>query len=546
MEESGIVDVSGEEMFRIVNDLCNFGYRRAGMPAAAKAEDYIFQKFREVGLPDVQSVPFSFNRWWVDRHELTVISSGTPLIPSDQKIETFPVWFSGSTGAEGITAELVYVGYGTAKDFERKEVKGKIALIEARMILNFYASWRVFGSLNLAKHHGALGMVVANGSPLDSVAYIMSGSPFEEWKNNIPALSVNNYDGQYLKSLCSGRNAKCTIKLVEEVRTEPATSNIIIGTLPGKTEDIILIGTHTDSTFTGAVDNASANAGLIELAKHYVKVPLESRDKTMVFVGWSGHEYSFLGVNKFAEMFGDMFPKIATFVMLDGFGCKGYYNQADGGVVETGTDEKRGLFVSANKILLKYVVEAAMKYQLLPATYVSAKSLPVSDLGPFIRSGVPSILVIGKPVWYHTKYDTPDKLTPEQLERTAKAHIHFIDQIHRTPTQDIKEADGKLLDVEELISKEKRRGEIAVPTISFTITPNPMVEGTMAVFHTTVFTGPESILLDCTWDFGDRSTSKLPLTVHVYKEAGTYEVTLTCKDNFGNIVSAKGKARVTR
>ncbi len=545
MEDSDATDISGEEMFRIVNDLCGFGYRRAGTPAADKAEQYIFQKLKESGLPEVRLEPFSFTRWWVDEHELTILSKGTPLIPSDQIIETFPVWFSGSTKPDGMTAEVVYAGYGTAKDFERIDVDGKIVLIEARMILNFYATWRVFGSLNLAKENGALGLVAINGSPLDSVAYIMSGTPFEGWKNNIPALSVNNNDGNYLKSLCSGRNGKCTVKLVEEVKTEPASSNIIIGTLPGKTDDIILIGTHTDSTFTGAVDNAGANAGLIELAKHYVQVPLESRDKTMVFVGWTGHECAFLGVNTFAMMFGDMFPRITTFVMLDGFGCKGWYNQADGGVVETGMDEKRGLFVSANKILLDYVMEAVMKYKLLPASYVSAKSLPVSDLGPFIRSGVPSILVIGKPVWYHTEYDTPDKLTADQLERTAKAHIHFIDKIHGTPTENIKTADSKLFDIEELISLKESK-KITVPTVSFAITPNPMIEGTMAVFHTTVFTGPESIVLDYTWDFGDGGTSKLPMTVHAYGEAGNYEVKLTFKDNFGNIASARKIARVTR
>ncbi|MEX2706269.1 MAG: M28 family peptidase [Candidatus Freyrarchaeum guaymaensis] len=543
MNEKDSSNVSGEEMFRIVNGLCSFGYRRAGTPEAAKAEEYIYQKLQEAGLPDVRLAPFSFTRWWADRHELTILSGGTPRVPSDQTVETFPIWFSGSTGREGIVAELVYAGYGTAKDFERVDVDGKIALIEARMILNFYATWRVFGSLNLAKEHGALGLVAINGSPLDSVAYIMSGQEFESWKTSIPALSVNNDDGNYLKKLCE-HGEKCTVKLVEDVKTEPAKSNIIIGTLPGKTEDIILVGTHTDSTFTGAVDNAGANAGLIALAKHYANVPLESREKTMLFVGWTGHECAYLGVNRFAEMFGEMFPRIATFVMLDGFGSKGWYNQADGGVVETGTDEKRGLFVSDNPILLRYVMEAVVEYRLLPAAYVSARSLPVSDLRPFISAGVPSILVIGKPVWYHTKYDTPDKMTPDQLERTAKAHIQFINRIHKTPTEEIKAADGKLSNVEELIV-EKRR-EIAQPTVSFTITPNPMVEGETAVFHTAVFTGSESILLGLTWDFGDGATSNLPLTVHAYSEAGTYEVTLTCKDNYGNVVSSRRIARVTR
>lgn len=53
------------------------------------------------------------------------------------------------------------------------------------------------------------------------------------------------------------------MRFVEISKRGPATSNTIIGTLPGKTDDIILIGTHTDSTFVGALDNAAANSGLI-------------------------------------------------------------------------------------------------------------------------------------------------------------------------------------------------------------------------------------------------------------------------------------------
>nr|MDO8091297.1 M28 family peptidase [Candidatus Sigynarchaeota archaeon] len=541
MAESEIA-ISGQEMYQIVEDLCGFGYRIAGTLAAEKAEGYIYKKLKDAGLQEVNLEPFSFNRWWVEKHELIVLAKDNPAVPSDQTVETFPVYFSGSTEPKGITAEMVYAGYGTAADFEKVDVKDKIVLIDSKMILNFYPVFALFGSLNLAKQNGALGLVVINGSPLDAVTYIFLGEGVEGWEERIPALSVNNDDGNYLKSLCT-KQGKLTVKLVEKVRTETANSNIVVGTLPGKTDDIILIGTHTDSTFTGAVDNAGANAGLIALAKHYAQTPPDKRDKTMVFAGWTGHEAAFLGVNKFVEMHKDMLDKVVTFIMLDGFGSKGWYNQADGGVVETGTDEKRGLFISDNPVLTPLVMEAVLKYNLLPAAYVSAKALPVSDLGPFIRAGVPSIMVIGKPVWYHTKYDTPDKCTPDQLERTAKAHVYFIDRIHETPTQQIKEADGKLTDINKLITK---REGVAPATGMFTVTPHPVIEGQPAVFHVTVFTSPESIILDLNWDFGDGATSKLPIAIHTYERAGTYEASLKTVDNYGNTSTVKKLVRVIK
>ncbi|MEM3466164.1 MAG: PKD domain-containing protein [Candidatus Jordarchaeales archaeon] len=263
----------------------------------------------------------------------------------------------------------------------------------------------------------------------------------------------------------------------------------------------------------------------------------------MVFAGWTRHEAAFLGARKFVEIHGDLLRRVAAFIMLDGFGSKGYYNQADGSVVETWIDEKRGLFISDNPTLIPPVIEAALRYRLLPAAYVSARALPVSDLGPFVRAGVPSLMIIGKLVWYHTVYDTPDKMTPEQLERNLKGHIHVIDKIHETPASEIRRADGKLKDIKEFIT---RRPDAAPPSGDFTVTPNPVVEGCPAVFHVTVFTAPESVVLEVCWDFGDGSTSASLIGVHVYQKAGTYKATLKVVDSNGNTATTKRNVRVIK
>lgn len=538
-----ISEVSGKEMYQIMKDLCAFGYRIAGTPAADKAEKYIFQKFKDMNLPEVKLEPFNFTRWWAEKYELTIISENTPLVASDHSIKCFPIHFGGTTGPEGIVAEVIYAGYGTATDLKTIDVKDKIVLIDGNMIFNFFPTWQLFRSIDLAKKQGAVGLIVNNGSPLDSISYTFLLEGVEGWNERIPALSVNTEDGNYLKYFCIRKPRKLMLKLVEDVKTETATSNIVLGTIPGKSDDIVLVGTHTDSTFTGAVDNAGANAGLIALAKHYNQIPLEQRKKTIVFAGWTGHEAALLGSKKFVEMHKDMLDKITTFIMLDGFGSDGWYNQTDGGAVKTEQDEKRGLFVSANPVLAPFVIDAALKYKLMPATYVSAKALPVSDLGPFIRAKVPSILFIGKPIWYHTIYDTPDKCTPEQLERCAKAHIHVIDKILETPTSQIKEADGTLTDATMLITEKK---EFSLPLTSFSVTPHPIIKGTPAIFHIPVFSINESIIIDITWDFGDGKQSKIPLTVHNYRKEGTYEVTLQVIDNYGNTITSKQPVRVIK
>ncbi len=538
MENQNKFEFNGEEMLQMTRELCSFGYRRSGTPPADKAEKYIHDKLKEVGIEDVKFETLNFTRWWPEKHELTIISEKTPGVSEGQVIETFPAWFSCSTPPEGITAEVVHVGYGTKSDFDEFDVKGKIALIEGKMILNFYPTHneRLFNTLGTAKKRGALAVICTNGSPSDAITYITPS-----YEGILPVLSISNPDGAYLKTLCTRFHKKLTVKFVEIAKTGPATSNTIIGTLPGKTDDIILIGTHTDSTFTGALDNAAANAGLIIMAKHYAKIPLENREKTMVFVGWTGHECGSIGSRLFVEMHEDMLSKVTTFVLLDGFGCNGYYNQAEGGVVPTNLDERRGLFVSENNLLLSFVLDAVLKYKLLPAIYVSSIAFPVADLPPFIAKEVPSILIIGKPVLYHTKRDTVEIIRPDQLERSAKAHIEVIDKIQATPAEKIKNANGKLTDMSQFMTKKEG---VALPSVEFFTLPEVLTAGVLALIVPSVITSSESVILSIKWEFEDGMTSDRLIMVRNFRKPGSYEVKLKIKDNYGNEYTCEKTIRV--
>jgi hypothetical protein len=521
-------DIDGEEMLKIVKDLCDFGFRRSGTPPADKAEKYIYDKLKEVGIEDVKFEPIDFTRWWAEKHELTIISEKTPGVSEDQTIESFPGWFSASTPLEGITTEVVYAGFGTKSDFDQVDVKDKIALIEGKMVLNFFPTHneRLFNTISMAKKKGAVAVICTNGSPLDTIAYIIP-----TLESVLPTLSISNPDGAYLIQLCTRFHKKLFVKFTLTSKTEPATSNTVVGTLAGKTDDIILIGTHTDSTFTGALDNAAANAGLIILAKHYAKIPLERREKTMLFVGWTGHECGSIGSKSYAKMHEDMLSKITTYILLDGFGCNGYYKEANEGVIPTGTDERRGLFVTENSELLSFTLEAVMKYKLLPAVYVSARAFPVADLPAFVSKEVPSILIIGKPILYHTKLDTIDIITPDQIERSTKAHIEIIDKIQATPAQNIKNADGKLTDINQFITKKEG---ITIPSVVFYVIPEVVTVGVLAIFVPSVIVSPDSVILAFEWKFEDGMTSDRIIMVRTFRKPGNHKVTFKIKDNFGN------------
>jgi hypothetical protein len=547
MENQAMLDIKGEDIYQIIKEICSYGFRRAGTPPADKAERYIYEKLKEAGLEDVKLEKVGFTRWWSEKHELSIISEDTPGVTEDHNIKVFPSWYSASTPPEGIIAEVAYVRYGTKSDFREINVKDKIALIDGKMLLNFRPSHRVFNTIDTAQKKGAKAVICINGSPGDSITYT-NFIPMYDLPSiqsvpslTLPVFSINNYDGEYLKHLCTRYYKKLTVRLVEISKTGPATSNTIIGTLPGKSDDIILIGTHTDSTFTGAFDNAAANAGLITLAKYYAKLPLENREKTIIFVGWTGHECESIGSRLFVEMHENMLSKITTFVELDGFGCNGYYNQADGGIVNTNLDERRGIFITDNSILFSFASDAAMKYKLLPAVYLSALTLQVGDYAPFANKGVPSLLIIGKSPLYHTELDTLDTIRPDQLERSAKAHIEIINRIQATNAADIKSFDRKQIDFNKIIISNEN---ISKPSIFFFVVPEILTVGDFAIFVPSVVSSPESILLSCEWDFGDGMKSKSIMMIHTYRKAGSYNVRFKVMDNFGNEATQERVIRV--
>src|SRR5690349_24038530 len=64
----------------------------------------------------------------------------------------------------------------------------------------------------------------------------------------------------------------------------------VIGVLPGKSEEAIIVNAHLDSWFDGAGDNADGVGVLVGLARYFGQQ--KDRPRTLVFVGSGGHHSS--------------------------------------------------------------------------------------------------------------------------------------------------------------------------------------------------------------------------------------------------------------
>ncbi|MEM2507506.1 MAG: M28 family peptidase [Nitrososphaeria archaeon] len=527
--------ISGERMYRWLKEYISLGWRRAGTPECDRAALFILKKFREFGL-SAHLEPFTINYWYPVKWELTVLAGPSPSPPVDRSITCYPgIWYCGQTSPEGVVAELAYVGYGTPADFQKTDVKGKIVLVDYQEIMHFQMSWRFTGAFQLAVAYGAVGFVAIDVL-MDTVrTYGFEAHP------ELPCLTVGKKDGAYLKSL-AGTSAK--VRLILNANQERRITYNVVATLPGNgnIDEIIMLASHYDSWFDGAVDNGGGNMGLLELARYYAKIPREKRDRTMIFLAHSAHETADPGRNGlqvFLSQHEDIIPKIATAIYIDGFGSTGYEVMADGEIWETGYDEKRGFFTS-NPILKTYGEEAIIKYKLQPCV-TAPFGFYVNDDEYFYKAGIPTFHVIGKPIWYHTPLDTIDKCTPDQLERTALAHVDVIDKISNTP-------EGLL------IAKDINPNRVPpVPNqppmeIMFEAFPNPVVVYNPLLVYIVFMVDVDGVINGnlIKWDFGDGTPPVYGnfATYHIYTAPGKYTITLSLTDDEGAVGSTSKEISV--
>ena len=528
---SPVDPLSGSNLMKILNDLVGLGHRRCGTPIERQAAEYIQQQFQRIGLQDVHLEEFPIRRWQAINWEFQIEASSAQVF----SIPCLPMGYSPSAPTGGLHAQLCYAGCGTPAEFARIDLAGKIAVIESKVILNFQPAYKLFQAEQVAALHGAQALVVL----LDAAENLTPAYTEREEQAPlpIPVVLVGREDASLVRHVLQ-QGDETRARLTLETVLEEAMTQDVVGTLMGGEDGFLIIGSHYDSTFSGAVDNAGSNAALLALAEYFAAKPLSQRPKTMIFAAHPGHEIS-VGARHFIATRQEMLPNVAAYISLDGFGSTGWLFEHDGGAVQTGADEKRGITISSNPLIFRLVAESVRKHRLLPAAYVPAESIVFNpDLeGRFFAAGVPVLMIIGKPLWYHTPLDTPDKCSPDQLERSARAHAEILEGLLQIPTRDLRNADRSLSsgDLSKLITP---RTEATAPVLTLNVTPDPLSIGNPGIFYISDFHDAHHLVIHLEWDFGDGTVATGPMIPHVYQQPGRYTVTVRATNDAGKIGSA--------
>lgn len=230
------------------------GGRTAGSDAEHAAADYLVQTMEEIGLSDVEKVAADCDRWQFNGASFTVDGVSYPVYS----------YATASTPAEGITAEVVYVGKGTMWDYEGLDVTGKIVLID----IDQRNDWWITYPMLEAQYQGAAAILAANVGGFSQIADDALNCQDICGPTAIPTLSIGLSDSQEIQEKLAAGPVTATLVVDNEVNVGEGTTYNIMGRIPGKSSDHqILVGGHYDVHFKGFQDDNCAVGLVLAMAK---------------------------------------------------------------------------------------------------------------------------------------------------------------------------------------------------------------------------------------------------------------------------------------
>lgn len=456
---------TSDEIYSLITALCETPHRRSGTPEGHRAEQWVETKFKELGLEHVSVDPIPITVWNASNWELRV---------ENRKIPSFFIVNTEFTDSEGIRAPLVYVGKGTHKNFKKVDVEGKIVvadvpfpyiptgllmtflkLLGATYIISDPGQNLTFKSgqyLNFVRENFIGGSTLENARPDDvywrafregakAICLILEDQPsnsnshygpYDGIMKPMPGLWIGKYDGIQVRDFATkGLEAQ----LVLEGNKAPGTMSNIWGILPGMSDETILVTSHHDAPFKGAVEDGAGVAQVLAQIKVWSSLPKEKRAKSLVFVVNSGHFYGSVGGSSFALLHPEIMDRTKLLITLEHLGAKEVIEE-NKNYVETGNIALTVMFTSSEPLTIATVINALEKKpakMTIPIPSNLFAPVPVSDAGGYVyESGVPVISWIGCPYYLLDEYDTLDKVAKDELRplcetitELIKPHMHL-------------------------------------------------------------------------------------------------------------------------
>jgi hypothetical protein len=423
--------------------------RRAATPAFMHTIEWTVNTLKAAGLSDAKVETFAVPApMWVPRSWSVKLVGDPAFGPGTSEVtlrSAFPQPGGATIPGGSLTAPVIFAGRGTDADLAGRDVSGKIVVIHIRPEPSLFGSAEQGAAARLVAK-GAVGVINAVEGPGNAFYY---DTRFACGK--APCFMVGGEDGWFLEqAIGKAGNAglldrlKMTLSLTADEQSGLTSANGV-ATIPGQTRQRIIINAHADGYFQGGDDNASGLAVLVGLARYFAKQPPPKH--TLMFVASGGHHGPGNGPGALVAAHPELKDGTALVInlehvaYLDVVRGKTRATNNSGMVWETSvTESAKAVGVTNESPFLVDLWKRASRCFGV-ATYQSASAGVPGDLGGYRPLGVPMTQMIQSGTFYHSSGDVYEAVPAEGIERAARFHAFFIEEVDRASDQSI--AGGK-------------------------------------------------------------------------------------------------------
>jgi len=389
-----------------------FWGRNVGTQGHVETQDWVERYFRQYGLEDVHRQSFDLApQWQASSWNISFSAEGRTFTLASAR----PPEDAASTPPEGTEWELVWVGQGSDADYIGRDVRGKAVVVQ-----DIPLPGDIRHTLAL---EGVLERAQAKGAAAVGIVYGISDN-FAAWQptGELPGFNLGYEDGMRIRDLL-GRGERVTARVRLRAEMVPGlTAASVWGTLPGRSEEEVLIIAHMDGFFRAASDNASGLAVMIGLLDYYSRIPQAERPRTIRLLGSVGHHggpgTSWLADNATTALANTAFAINLEHVAITRAKYWGPRLRMMNAV------SPMRWWVYASPRALDIVLDSFNRFNV----GITADMDPGAsgEMGRMARL-VPSMQVITSPEIKHTEQDTPEWVPAVGLEQIARAYAKIID-----------------------------------------------------------------------------------------------------------------------
>lgn len=464
---------SQQALYGYNKTMADFGPRPTGAAAHKQFVNWLESRTKRLPGMRMDSVPYDFRRWE---------STGADVRLAGRQLRVAaPIPYSRGTAARGVTAPLVHVPTGQAIDAGQR---GKIIVrdfppvsipaaafaalewwehdpdltLTKQVLSNYTREWlsgQAQVDLKAAEKAGAAGLVFVHELPTSQVAGFYSPYGGERWR--IPAVRVGADEGHALKAAATSGVAAT---LRSTTRETPDTTRALVATLPGLSDERLVVTSHTDG-MNAVWDNGPV--AMVAMAEHFVALPAQCRPRTVQFIFTTGHLFMGLqcpsghrGPSALcaAEELDEDYAKgsVAAVMAIEHLGARNFEAVArpagqPGKTLEpTGLSEANSFFFGESPALSQAVLSAVVTDDLKATIALRGAELPGPHIpmhhsfggegGAYHAHLMPTIaFVTGSRALFGTGYSLEQLVDPALLHLQTRVFVDILHNLESLPRE---------------------------------------------------------------------------------------------------------------